>query len=234
MKVGILECWTNRPEWMHHGDFADWFVPFLRKADPDLTFRTYRAHHGELPDTPTGCDAWLITGSAASVYEDLPWQADLTAFLHDARAQRPIIGVCYGHQLLHHIFGGTVSKAAGWGIGVHRYAADPSLGATELRLLASHQDQVRRAAPGSLVLASSDFCPIAATQIGSDVITIQPHPEMTVPLARDVFTVRRDEQGAEVTDTALASLKTPLDDGIVARWMVSFIENFKTHTHEVA
>lgn len=233
MIMGILECWTNRPEWMAYGDFADWFPPFLRKADSDLTFQTYHAHHGELPETPTGCDAWLITGSAVSVYEDLPWQADLVAFLRDARGQRPIIGVCYGHQLLHYAFGGTVNKATGWGVGVHEYTADPKLGVSELCLLASHQDQVTQAAPDSRVLASSAFCPIAATQIGADMISIQPHPEMTVALAREVFAARRDEQGNEVTDAALASLDTPLDDVAVARWIVSFLRDFETVKREV-
>ena len=77
MIIGILECWTNRPEWMEHGDFADWFQPFLRKADPSLGFRVYHAHQGDLPQTVSECDGWLITGSAASVHENPAWQAPL-------------------------------------------------------------------------------------------------------------------------------------------------------------
>ena len=235
MIVGILECWSNRPEWMHHGDFADWFPPFLHKADPSLTFKVYHAHLGDLPSSAEDCDAWLITGSAASVYEDLPWQADLADFLHSARSNRPIIGVCYGHQLLHHMYGGVIEKAANWGIGVHSYDVDQSFGGAEtLRLLASHQDQVTRVAVGSQVLASSDFCPIAATRFDSDMITIQPHPELTVALGRDVFESRRDVQGDEAADVALASLDASLDDAVVAHWMVAFMRDFAVRNTRVA
>lgn len=235
MIIGILECWTNRPEWMAHGDFADWFPPFLHKADPELEFRTYRAHKDDLPDTPNVCDAWLITGSAVSVYDDPPWQSGLAAFLKRARGIRPLIGVCYGHQLLHHLFGGQVDKAANWGVGVHRYdVQEPIAGMTRLHLLASHEDQVTRPASGSRVLARSAFCPIAATAIGDDAITIQPHPEMTKDLAREVIAARRDVQGDEVTDTALASLGLPLDDRAVARWMVGFVRAFADQSRKVA
>ena len=228
MIVGILECWTNKLEWLEeHGDFADWFPPFLRKADPSLSFKIYHAHLGDIPAEPRECDAWLITGSGASVYENLPWQADLADFVCETRGVRPILGVCYGHQLLHCIYGGLVEKASGWGIGVHRYSVHDQIdGASELRLIASHQDQVTRAAVGTQLLASSDFCPIAATRIGEDIVTIQPHPEITLAQGRDAFTARRDEQGSETTDGALRSLKAPLDDVRVANWMVAFMRGF--------
>ena len=228
MKIGILECWTNRPEWLEkHGDFADWFAPFLHKADPLLTFDIFHAHQDHLPEAPDSCDAWLVTGSAASVCENLPWQKGLANFLEVARAVRPIIGVCYGHQLLHAMLGGKVEKAESWGVGIHCYDVSGDIGGLrKMRLVASHQDQVTRAAPGSRILASSLFCPIAATQIDDHIITIQPHPEITVDNARDVITSRREKQGSEITDIALASLDTPLDDKEVAFWMVNFLKAF--------
>lgn len=232
LTIGILECWTNRPEWMQHGDFADWFPPFLRKADPGLQFRVYHAHQGDLPENVTDCDAWLLTGSAASVYEDLPWQTDLAEFAVEAAKLHPVIGICYGHQLLHAALGGKVGQHDAWGIGVHRYdvVAQPGWTAhapTGFRLLASHQDQVIQPARDSLIYAQSPFCPVAVTQIGDTVLTFQAHPEMTKALARDILPARRAEQGGADTDRAIESLSSDLDDLTAAHWIVDFI----THVH---
>jgi len=224
--IGILECWTNRSEWVEeHGDFADWFPPFLRQARSDLDFQVFHAHLGDLPICSDLCDGWLVTGSSAGVNDDLPWQHPLIKFLRECRGIRPVIGVCYGHQLLHSMYGGVVEKASGWGVGRHSYQVleDRFDGLTELHLLASHQDQVVKPASDSRILAGSSFCPIAATEIGDDIITIQPHPELTPALAQKIYSARREVQGDDLTRRALASIHAPIDDAAIAHWLVSYV-----------
>src|SRR6185295_19772783 len=121
--IGILECGQTRSDWLEeHGEMADPFPPFLTRADPSLSFKVYKAHKNEVPRQADECDAWLVTGSPHGVCDRLAWQAGLSEFLVDAARHRPVIGICYGHQLLHDALGGMVEKAAaGWGIGVQKY-----------------------------------------------------------------------------------------------------------------
>ena len=94
LTIGILECGTNRDQWMDaHGDFADWFKPFLLKAaNPSLEFKVFRAHLDDLPTSVDEADVWLITGSPISVYDEPVWQTNLIKFLESA-LRKPVIGI---------------------------------------------------------------------------------------------------------------------------------------------
>ncbi|MBC7659768.1 MAG: gamma-glutamyl-gamma-aminobutyrate hydrolase family protein [Chitinophagaceae bacterium] len=57
-------------------------------------------------------DALIIFGSAASVYDQLPWQAPLHTWIKSqVDSGLPTLGICYGHQLLAHLYGGTIEFA---------------------------------------------------------------------------------------------------------------------------
>jgi len=234
--IGILECGRNKSEWIKdHGGFADWFPPLLQPIDPALRFAVWRADLGELPDSPDACDAWLLTGSPVSTYQNLPWQHALTDFVIGARHRRPIVGICYGHQHLHAALGGQVEKAPEWGAGIRSYdvaqqpawvSDDPAVQpAGQLRLVALHQDHVTQPAPCTQVLASSPGCPFAVTQIGDDVLTFQPHPEMAPAQAAKIYDLHRNDMGDALWARARTSLDGPRDHGLAARWIVDFVKS---------
>jgi GMP synthase-like glutamine amidotransferase len=233
-QIGIFECGQTQSDWLQeHGEMADPFPPFLRQVDPSLVFKIYKAHRGEFPQRADECDAWLITGSPSSVSERPVWQDQLAAFLVQAVQQRPVVGICFGHQLLHDALGGAVERSAkGWGVGVQTYGwqampdwAPESGEAQGLRLIAFHQDQVTKPAPGSQILAGNAFCPVGITTIGDNALTIQAHPEMTTRLARALYEIQRPQLGDTPTDEAVQSLGGDIDARQAAQWVLAFLRH---------
>lgn len=228
--VGILEAGPLAPHLAErYGSHSDFFRRFLRPQMPAAEFPSYRVYRDELPREPEAHDAWLVTGSSHGVYDDLAWIAPLKAFVRRAAEARPVVGICFGHQLVAEAFGGRVEKARqGWGIGVHSYAVarreswmQPAL--ASVSLIASHQDQVVTPPAGATVLGGSDFCPIGLLRIADNVLSIQTHPEMPKDYSRDLYDSRRERIGGAAADAAIASLAGPTDEAAVARWIATFI-----------
>lgn len=233
MKIGILET-GKVPELLsaRHGDYPAMFERLLRSAAPGLQFAVYRVTEGQLPERTDECDAWLITGSRHGVYDPLPWIGPLKEFLRKAYAKNvPIVGICFGHQILAEALGGTAEKSdKGWGLGVQKYLIHrkPSwmTGVDgEFSLNALHQDQVTRLPDDAEVVAGSGFCPYAVLAYRGSAISIQPHPEYQPEFFRELIEVRRGKAiPEEDVDAAKKSLDTPIDTALVAQWIVRFLE----------
>jgi GMP synthase-like glutamine amidotransferase len=232
-RIGILETGHNAPALAERfGRFSDAFARWL-SAHGDtfpVALDVYHVEADELPESVHACDGWIVTGSAAGVYEDHEWLEPTRDFLRAAvAARRRVLGVCFGHQLLAQVLGGRVEKSAkGWGLGRHRYQVhelapwmDPPL--PSFSLLACHQDQVVAPPPGARVLASSAFCDFAMLAVGDTVLTVQAHPEFSPEYAEALYASRRDRFGEEATQRGIASLSEPTDAGDWARWALAFL-----------
>jgi GMP synthase (glutamine-hydrolysing) len=175
-----------------HGDFADWFRRGLglSRAGVDVG----RAHAGEALPDPGSYAAAIVTGSPAMVSERLAWSEATADWLRIAvAAGLPILGVCYGHQLLAHALGGRVDyHANGREIGtvaIERLpdARDDALfGTAPVRFdaHASHQQSVLDLPRGAVVLASSAHDPNHAVRYAPRVWGLQFHPEFSVEIMR--------------------------------------------------
>ena len=231
MKLGILKADTVRPELaVNFGEYPDMFMALLTAQAPDLQCRVYDVERGEYPDALDEVDAYLITGSKASVYDKTPWILSLTGFVQELHSRRKkLVGICFGHQLIAQALGGTVEKSPkGWGVGLHthRFSSLPSWhdqGDRNLDILVSHQDQVVRAAAGAQVLASSEFCDNAVSQVGEHILTLQGHPEFTKDYARALMTARRNLLGEDLLQAGVASLDKKPQGSRVAAWIINFI-----------
>lgn len=237
MKIGILETGhVPEPLGDAHGDYPGMFARLLRTADPALEFAVYHVTEEQLPGAVDECDAWLVTGSRHGVYDPLPWIEPLKRFLERAyKAGIPIVGICFGHQILAEALGGRAIKSdKGWGLGVSRYTihrkADWMTGVDgEFSLNALHQDQVIEIPGDAEVLAGSDFCPYAVLAYRGNAISIQPHPEFPTEYLRDLIEHRRTTTLSDpVADAGLATLDQPIHARQVAEWIVNFL-NERTH-----
>lgn len=228
-RIGLLVCGHVHAEAREiGGDYPELFTTMLAPFDVDVV--SFDATEGALPTSVDECAGWLTSPSRSSVIDGDPWISELAAFIRAAvEAEQPFAGMCFGHQLLATTFGGAVERSPnGWGAGAKTFEVvttrpwmDPPL--DRFRLIASHEDQVTRLPDGAHLLASADYCPIAAFELGSRAIGIQPHPEFTAPLSRRLCELRVELMGAEVTDAALRSLDQPLDRDAVARWVATFL-----------
>jgi len=182
------------------------FRPALRPGD------------GPTPRTGYDTDGVVVLGSAASVHDPAAWIDDLASWLApllDGRRPLPVLGVCFGHQLVSHVAGGEV----GWVtpdrrkvVGVHSVEVRASRlvdGATTLRVVFSHREAVHVAAQGYRVVAARTPGALDGLEHADlPVFTYQFHPE-----ARGEFAVRAGIDPREID--------APLIDG-TRRWLAAF------------
>lgn len=229
MKLGILKTGAPpAPLEAQFGAYPDMFQRLLGQDRYD--YEVFDVAAGESPASPEACDAYLVTGSSAGVYEPEPWIAGLIAFLQAAKGRAGLVGVCFGHQVMAQAFGGQVVKSPkGWGVGLHTYHLDgpvPGLKRlTRLTAPASHQDQVVVPPPGVRVLGGSDFTPFGMLAYGDQpAISIQLHPEFEPAYAKALIEARRGSRYTDAqADQAVASYAAPDDRAALGVWISSFL-----------
>ena len=230
MRIGILQTDRVMERFRdRHGDYPRMFMDLLRDAaeGAPLRFDTISAQEEGYP-RPGACDAYVITGSRHSVYDNRPWIPALADFVGQALdTGSKVVGICFGHQLIAHFFGGKAGPASGWAVGVHRsrVVADASWLEPKLErfgLLSSHQDQVTRMPGGAELVATNEFCPIAGFTWGEGVLTFQGHPEFKKPYAMDLMNMRRETLGEDTYQAGMASLAEDTHATAVGRWILNF------------
>ena len=230
MKIAILE--TGSPPSSlepQFGRYGQMFETLLGQTAFDWTVIDVRSD--ALPARPEDYDGYLITGSAAGVYDPDPWIAQTRDFLSQTKGKAAIVGVCFGHQLMAEAFGGQVIKSPkGWGIGLHHYdVMNQRPWMDEARTIAapaSHQDQVVVAPPNTTVLAGSAFTPYGMLAYDDQpAISIQLHPEFDPAYAKALIEARRGTRyEIEQADQALASYEAPDDRARLSRWIGKFLK----------
>lgn len=169
------------------GDFIDWIRSgLLAGGASQVDVLDVRTTDAVLPDHGNVAGV-IITGSHAMVSDREPWSEALVPWLQQAvRQDVPVLGICYGHQLLAHAMGGEVGHhPEGPEFGTVEVARhphsddDPLLGSLprSFPAQAAHFQSVRKLPEGAVPLASNAFEPYHAFRIGRKAWGVQFHPE---------------------------------------------------------
>lgn len=190
------------------GDFEAWFQRHL--VAPSI--QVVAVHDGDaLPDV-AGVERVLITGSPHMVTARAAWSERTAEWMQHAHQDGvPMLGVCYGHQLLAHALGGEVAwNPNGRQIGYTQVRltlaaqADALLGTAPQALGAftTHQQSVTRLPPGAVLLASTAKDPHHAFRLGASTWGVQFHPEFDPQIMSAYLDARRIQLEAEAIDVA--------------------------------
>ena len=220
MQIGILQTGQSpdalKPDL---GDYPDMFQRLL--AGHGLTFRTWHVEAMDFPASPHDAEGWLITGSRHGAYEDHPFIKPLETFIRAAYAAHvPMVGICFGHQIIAQAMGGRVERyAGGWAVGAQDYDFD---GKT-VTLNAWHRDQVVAKPDAAQVVASNDFCTNAALLYDDRAFTVQAHPEFRPEFVDGLMRTRGP---GLVPDALMAAARARLDEPLADRSMAAQIAAF--------
>lgn len=207
-RVVILKTGTTYPALREtFGDFDSWFVARLA---PELNVHVVDVTADDLPDLPEDWDGIVITGSPAMVSDRAPWSERTAGWLAEAvRAEVPVLGVCYGHQLLAHALGGEAGfHPGGRETGTHKVELldtamdDPLFKGLPRQFPAqlTHRQSVLRLPENAVLLGRNAFEAHQAFRVGPCAWGVQFHPEFSSEVMRAYLKVQASDLEKEGLD----------------------------------
>lgn len=178
---------------------------------------------------PNEVSGVIVTGSPARIADQLPWMRRVQdALAQLVEADVPVLGICFGHQLLGMALGGRSGpNPRGREIGTVTLtlrASDPIVaGPQSFPVSMTHLDVVQELPRGASVIASTTLDPHAAIRFAENAWGVQFHPEMDDAIIGDYIVSLRDKLVAEGIDPeALLAARSDTPDA--AKVLERFVE----------
>ena len=228
LKVALLNVHASNDENGIKFDYASSLFEDLFHNN-NIILENYQIQFDEFPPLYVPYDAYLISGSKHSIHDPFPWIKNLKRFITQLENKK-IIGVCFGHQLLADIYGGTVGRnTTGWHTGVdttHIIQTPPWMTPhiSEVHSIFHHQECVTQLPNNSNLIAGSQLSPYDMYTIDDKIFSMQFHPEFTVPHHSRLLKKIQHQLPPDQLQEAISSHQQVLDNDIIASWIVNFIK----------
>lgn len=236
IKIGILiaDSMTSITQFASKGEDRSYFERYKRVFDlyvedfhpfsGDVQLKEYDCQQLQFPQDLYECDAYLITGSRHSVHDDLPWIEQLSKLIQVLYTKKiPIIGICFGNQLIAKTFGGKVEKrATGFLAEVQNnqiMTPQPWMMPTRnnIPICAVHEEEVTELPNTATLLGSHANCKNSIYKIYDKVLCFQGHPEYTIEFAKSYCLANPEfsNQADGITGKA--------EGQIALQWIINFV-----------
>jgi len=194
-----------------YGDFEDWITKGLGRLKDEI--QVVNAVSGLKLPVPDKIKGAVISGSHSYVTHNTDWSIRLEAWTRNLiQHQVPILGICYGHQIMAKAMGGVVDS----------HPISLEIGTREVELLVScdtdplfqglpkrfkvhvfHSQSVIQLPSDALILAKNDFEPHQAFRIGKNAWGVQFHPEADAAVTRGYIRNLEEDVKASGQDSNL-------------------------------
>lgn len=214
MTIAVIVCDTPIAGYVDtFGDFGDQLKALLREGGCQQPLRRFDAVALELPPPCLALSGVIISGSRSDAWRDEAWVVKLVEWVAATVGRVPIVGVCFGHQILGRALGMAVGPTAAWETGVMSFPINPKArqalgGASEILIVESHLDQVTGPLPAGVeIIGSTEQCVVQGLYLESKrVLSFQGHPEF-LPAASLWLIKAQESRGAIPAEQAAEALR---------------------------